>query len=209
MRRTIRWTLRIGTVLLGLVVLYLAVTAYGVWSASRTDDAAAGGNRSDSDDRTAIVVLGAAQYDGRPSPVLAARLDHALELRDDGIGSTIVVTGYKQDDDRFTEAYAGLKYLLTHGVPESDVIVVDDGSNTWESLSAVNRVLARQGINDVMLVSNGYHNRRLLGIAGELGLDARVSSVGGSATPRQVVGETARVAVGQLIGYRRLSGLTS
>lgn len=195
--------------LLGLVVLYLAVTAYGVWSASRTDDAAAGGNRSDSDDRTAIVVLGAAQYDGRPSPVLAARLDHALELRDDGIGSTIVVTGYKQDDDRFTEAYAGLKYLLTHGVPESDVIVVDDGSNTWESLSAVNRVLAQQGINDVMLVSNGYHNRRLLGIAGELGLDARVSSVGGSATPRQVVGETARVAVGQLIGYRRLSGLTS
>lgn len=208
MRRVIRWTIRIAALVIGLVVLYLAVTAYGVWSASRSDDARNGGSRSTDGDPTAIVVLGAAQYDGRPSPVLAARLDHALQLRDDGIGSTIVVTGYKQDDDRFTEAYAGLKYLMAHGVPESDVIVVDDGSNTWESLSAVSRVLAHEGIDDVMLVSNGYHNRRLLGIAGELGLRAGVSSVGGTATLRQTMGETARVSVGQIIGYRRLSGLT-
>lgn len=209
MRRATRWTVWTTAVVVGASVIYLAGTAYGVWSASRSDDAQRIGDRYTAGDPIAIVVLGAAQYDGKPSPVLAARLDHALELRDSGVGSMIVVTGYKQDDDRFTEAYAGLKYLMAHGVPESDVVVVDDGSNTWESLSAVNHVLSRRGVDDVMLVSNGYHNRRLLGVAGELGLSAGVSSVGGSATPRQVIGETARVAVGQLIGYRRLSGLTS
>lgn len=209
MRRVLRWTIRIVTLIVGVLVIYLALTAYGVWSASRADDARSTNSGPTSDDPVAIVVLGAAQYDGRPSPVLAARLDHAVELRDAGVGSMIVVTGYKQDNDRFTEAYTGLKYLLAHGVPEADVVVVDDGSNTWESLSAVDHVLSRRDVDHVMLVSNGYHNRRLLGIAGELGLSAGVSSVGGSATPRQVVGETARVAAGQLIGYRRLSGLTS
>lgn len=208
MRRAIRWTIRLALALVGVCVLYLAVTAHGVWSASRTDDIA---DREGSvgEPRAAIVVLGAAQYDGRPSPVLAARLDHAVELRDAGVGTTIVVTGYKQRDDRFTEAYAGLKYLLRHGVPESAVLVVDDGSNTWESLSAVARVLSRRGVDRVVLVSSGYHNRRLLGIADELGLRAEVSSVGGAADPGQVIGETIRVAVGRLIGYRRLSGLTS
>lgn len=207
--RLMRWTIRAAAVVIAALSLYLVLTAFDVWSASNADDSTTDEWKGASGDPTAIVVLGAAQYDGRPSPVLAARLDHAVELREAGVGSTIVVTGYKQDDDRFTEAYAGLKYLMSHGVPESDVLVVDDGSNTWESLSAVNHVLSRRGVERVMLVSTRYHNQRLLAIAAELGLHAGVSSVGQSASVPQIIGETARVAVGRVIGYRRLSGLTS
>lgn len=188
----------------GVVASYLVVTAVQVYNAANTDDWAESSRPVE-----AIVVLGAAQYDGQPSPVLAARLDHALALRREGAARVIVVTGFKRGADRFTEAYAGFRYLRTEGVPESELVVVDDGSNTWESLSAVRRVLAKRGVDNVMLVSSRYHNRRLQGIAGELGLRSGVSSTGRGATLQQVAGETLRVAVGQIIGYRRLSGLTS
>lgn len=203
----IRWTKRL---LLGLLIVvavlagYLGVTALQVRSAAHSDDWAESSTKAE-----AIVVLGAAQYDGKPSPVLASRLDHALELFNDGAAETIVVTGYKRDSDRFTEAYAGLKYLLKRGVPESALLVVDDGSNTWESLSAVKRVLAKRDIHDVILVSSRYHNRRLQGVASELGLSATVSPVGKDPTGDQIMAETLRVAVGQIVGFRRLSGLTS
>lgn len=204
MLRPAKRLIQIGLIVLALVVGYLGFTAYQVRSAAGTDDWADSGRRAE-----AIVVLGAAQYDGQPSPVLASRLDRALELFNDGASSTIVVTGYKQDSDRFTEAYAGLKYLMKRGVPESAVLVVDDGSNTWESLSAVKRVLAKRDVDDVIFVSSRYHNRRLQGIAGELGLSAGVSSVGAEPSRRQIFAETMRVATGQIVGFRRLSGLTS
>lgn len=199
-----RRLLRLSMVIVGLVVVYLAVTALQVRGAANTDNWARSSHRTE-----AIVVLGAAQYDGKPSPVLAKRLDHALELHQQGAAETIVVTGFKRADDRFTEAYAGFKYLRNHGVPESALVVVDDGSNTWESLSAVKRVLAKRGIDEVVLVSTRYHNRRLQGISGELGLRAEVSSVGPAASGPQIVSETLKVAVGQVIGYRRLAVLTS
>ena len=203
----IRWTRRLFRaflIIIALGVLYVAVTAWQVRSASMTDDWADSSQKAQ-----AIVVLGAAQYNGKPSQVLAARLDHAHSLYDQGVAPVIVVTGYKRDSDRFTEAYVGLKYLLNRGVPESDVIVVDDGSNTWESLRAVSRVLAERQISDVMMVSSRYHNRRLEGIAGELGLNAYVSSVGPYATGNRLMGETARVSLAQVIGYRRLAGFTT
>ena len=121
-RRTfVRWILRGGLVLLSVAVVYAVVTATQVYLATRSDD------RSPSD---AIVVLGAAQYDGRPSPVLKERLDHALELYRDGVAPMIMLTGNKQPDDRFTEAFAGYRYLMEHGVPESALRIVDDGSST-------------------------------------------------------------------------------
>ena len=194
-----KWVLRLSGIAVAVIVVYLSVTAAQVVLSSRTDD------RTPAD---AIVVLGAAQYNGTPSPALQRRLDHALDLYRDSLAPEIVLTGSKQPDDRFTEAFAGYKYLVDAGVPEGDLRLVDDGSNTWESLAAAKRVLRDEGSNSVILVSDRYHNRRLQSIARELGLDATVSSTGNSPTVRQVVNETARVSVGQILGYRRLFNAT-
>ncbi len=190
-----RWLTRIAAILVVVVV------AYATWAVTEVV------RNTAADDRTttgAIVVLGAAQYDGTPSPVLQGRLDHALELYDEGVAPRVILTGSKQSEDRFTEAYAGFTYLLSEGVPEGAMSVVTDGQSTYESLAATARVLEDQGIDHVTLVSDGYHNRRLLGIASELGLDATVSASDSGLNPLRVAKESAVVAVGELIGFRRL-----
>jgi uncharacterized SAM-binding protein YcdF (DUF218 family) len=193
------WFLRPALFVALVVLSYLVVTAWQVIGASREDD------RGPAD---AIVVLGAAQYDGTPSPALRRRLDHALELYRQGLAPRIVLTGSKQPDDRFTEAFTGYRYLTSRGVQESALWIVDDGASTWESMAAAWRLLRQDGASTLLLVSDRYHNRRLDGIATELGAGARVSSTGGSPSVGQVLGETGRIAVGQLIGYRRLFSLT-
>ena len=195
-RRTVtRWVLRGGLVVVAAVLVYVVVTAVQVYANTRTDDR---------DNTGAIVVLGAAQYDGRPSPVLQDRLDHALELYRDGVAPLIVLTGNKQPTDRFTEAFAGFRYLKEHGVPEAALRIVDDGSSTWDSLAAAERILKREGVTRATLVSDSYHSKRLKGIASELGIDAQVSPTDGSPTVPELARETALVSVGQIIGYGRL-----
>lgn len=182
-----------------VAVGYVAVIAVQVWSSARQDQ------REQVD---AIVVLGAAQYDGTPSPALQGRLDRALELYQEGLAPQIVLTGSKQEGDRFTEAFAGYRYLTEQGVPESALTIVDDGASTYESLAAARRVLREQGADRVLLVSDSYHNRRLQGIARELGMEPYVAPTDGTPTVGQLVGETGRVAVGEIIGYRRLFNQT-
>jgi len=194
-----RWVLRIALGAAALVVLYVGLTFLQVVLASRADD------RSGSD---AIVVLGAAQYDGTPSPVLQQRLDHALELYSDGVAPRVVLTGGKRSGDRFTEAYSGYRYLAGAGVPADDLLVVTDGSSTWDSLQAADRVLQREGLDRVTLVSDSYHSKRLQGIAGELGMEATVSPTGGEASFSELVRESGLVAIGRLIGYGRLMRLS-
>ena len=127
--RRVIWTLLIiGT----LVVGYVGINFIQVRMNLDVD------NRGPGD---AIVVLGAAQYDGRPSPVLARRLDHALELWHEGAAPLIVTTGSKQQGDRFTEGFTGFEYLLEAGVPESALLLVTDGASTWEQIAATARVL--------------------------------------------------------------------
>lgn len=152
----------------------------------------------------AIVVLGAAQYDGTPSPVLQQRLDHALELYEAEVAPRIVLTGSKQSSDRFTEAYAGFRYLLGEGVPEADMTVVSDGSSTYESLMATSRQLRGDGVGKVTLVSDGYHNRRLQGIASEVGLEPSVSPSTEGGDLRELAREMGLVGFGEIVGYRRL-----
>lgn len=194
-----RWGLRVvGAASLALCV-YLSAIGVQVISASRLDQ------REDVD---AIVVLGAAQYDGTPSPALAHRLDRALELYRDGLAPRIVLTGAKQSGDRFTEAYAGYRYLIERGVPESALTIVDQGASTYESLAATHRVLRSDGADRVLLVTDPYHNRRVIGIARELGMEPFVASTGIGSTASQLVGETGKVAVGEVIGYRRLFNQT-
>jgi uncharacterized SAM-binding protein YcdF (DUF218 family) len=192
------WANRIGLFVVALGVLYVGVTFVQVWRASRADDA----RPSD-----AIVVLGAAQYDGRPSPVLKARLDRAFELYDEGLAPLLVTTGANREGDRFTEGFVGFDYLRGRGVPEDDIIVITDGTNTWEELSATAHQLERLGLDDVVLVSDGYHALRLEHTAEELGLNASVARTDGSATFRQLARETAAVSVGRIIGFRRLADL--
>jgi uncharacterized SAM-binding protein YcdF (DUF218 family) len=186
-------------VLVAVAIVYVVVIAAQVVLASRQDQ------RAQVD---AIIVLGAAQYDGEPSPALQGRLDRALELYDEGLAPQIVLTGSKQEGDRFTEAFSGYRYLTEQGVPEAVLTIVDDGASTYESLAAASRVLRAQGAERVLLVSDRYHNRRLQGIARELGMEPYVAPTDRSPSLRQLAGETGRVAVGELIGYRRLFNQT-
>ncbi|MEO8635765.1 MAG: YdcF family protein [Gemmatimonadales bacterium] len=109
----------------------------------------------------AIVVLGAAQYNGRPSPVLRARLDHALALYNEGLAPQIVVTGGIGEGDRVSEATVGQQYLVAHRVPRSAVIVRPEGRSTQASITAVAAWAAEHRVRRVLLVSDPFHMLRL------------------------------------------------
>lgn len=198
-----RLLLRIGAAVLGLLLLYLVITFVQVWSASRRDQA-----------RTveAIVVFGAAQYDGRPSPVLRARLDHAADLYRQGLAPKVVVTGGKRPGDRVTEAAVSADYLARHGVPQPAILREVSGRNSWQQLAAASAFLKRRGITRVLLVSDGFHSARITAMAGELGLQAwtspaRASPISGLGTLPYLGKETVAVAVGRLLGFRRMAGI--
>ncbi|MGH9026543.1 MAG: YdcF family protein [Acidimicrobiia bacterium] len=189
----------------GLVALvglgYLAVTFVQVWRAARRDDA---------QPSEAIVVLGAAQFDGRPSAVFRARLEHAADLFEADIAPVVVVTGGKQEGDRFTEATAGANYLHSQGVPDTAILRETQGESSWESLAASAQILEDRGMTDVVLVSDPFHSLRVEEIAEELGLDAvtspsRGSPIDGVDEWKNFGTETLRVAAGRLIGFDRLA----
>jgi uncharacterized SAM-binding protein YcdF (DUF218 family) len=169
--------------------------------------------RAANDDQTrrvdAIVVLGAAQYDGRPSPQLEGRLDHVIELWQEGVAQFVVVTGGNQPGDRFTEAEASRRYLVERGVPDEVILSENRGHTTFESLRAVRTVLAAQSLQSVLIVTDPYHALRSRLTAEEVGLDAAVSPVpDGPNGFRRRVGEGVGVAIGRVIGFGRLSGIT-
>lgn len=201
-RRIVRILVKITALAAVVVVGYLAITFVQVWNASNQD------RRQTAE---AIIVLGAAQYDGRPSPVLEIRLDHAVELYREGVAPMIVVTGGKQPGDRFTEAATGFAYLRNEGVPEGDILREEKGGNTWEQLAAATRFLQDRGATSAVLVSDDYHAYRLDRIAHGLGLRAQVSPVDpglpGGERIKAMARETVAVAVGRIIGFRRLVNL--
>jgi len=146
-----------------------------VWRAAHHDDA------SEIDRADAIVVLGAAQYDGDPSPVFAGRLDHAALLYEQGRAGRIVVLGAGQPGDRFTEAEAGRTYLMDKGVPEDAIIPVPEGHTTLESLEAAAPVMQDAGLGSAFLVSDPWHNARVERMARDLGIDGHASATWHSA----------------------------
>lgn len=182
-----------------VLVLYLGITFVQVWLASRRDQARSA---------QAIVVFGAAQFNGRPSKVLQARLDHALALYRRRLAPVIVVTGGNQPGDRFTEATAAADYLLSKGVPDEDILREVEGRSSWQSLAAAANFLTDRGIRRVLLVSDPFHSFRITAMADELGLQAhasptRTSPIGGLTNARFMARETVAVAIGRVIGYRR------
>jgi uncharacterized SAM-binding protein YcdF (DUF218 family) len=184
-----------------LPALYFGVTFIQVWRTSRHDGARPA---------QAVIVLGAAQYDGRPSAVLRARLDHAADLYRRKLAPVVVVTGGKADGDRFTESAASANYLHTKGVPDEAILREATGRTSWQSLSASARFLiTERGIRDVILVSDPFHAARIRGIASELGFRSatsptRTSPIKGLSEFRHMVTETAQVGLGRIIGFRRL-----
>jgi len=198
-----RRILQAGLVLFLIAVGYSLVSFWQVWSTGRSDEARA---------VDAIVVMGAAQYDGRPSPQLAARLDHAVSLWNDGLAPVVIVTGGNQEGDRFTEASTSAAYLVERGVPSSAIVQEDAGSTTHDSLDRA-RALVDESVETILIVTDPYHALRTKLTAEEVGFTAYVSPapdsvVVGATELRRELAEAAGVAIGRFIGFERLSGLT-
>lgn len=202
-----RWWRR-GFKLLALLVVagivYVGVNFFLVrWTASRDQARPV----------DVIVVLGAAQYNGRPSPQLRARLDHTIELWDEGLAPAVFVTGGNQPGDVYTEAESSKNYLVEHGVPEDVISMEDTGHSTWESLANFAGVAREQGWDRVLLVTDPYHSLRSRLIAQELGLTAytsptRTSPVQGSTEMSRELKEALGISLGRIIGFERLWKLT-
>lgn len=120
----------------------------------------------------AIVVMGAAQFNGRPSAVLKARLDRTFEVWEEGIAPVIIVTGGKIPGDNFTESEASRDYLVDLGVPEDAILLENEGRTTQSSLQRTAQIARDNGIQSVVIVSDGFHLFRSKLIADRNGLDA-------------------------------------
>mgnify|MGYP001342054212 FL=1 len=160
------WLMRavVGAVLIAMLVV--GGTAFRVWQVARVDE------RRPVD---AVVVLGAAQYDGDPSSIFAARLRHAQALYEQGLAPRIVTTGGNRAGDSFTEAEAGRRYLLSRGVPASAIVTVPVGSDTLTSVQAVADRARRDGWTTALLVSDPWHSLRSRQMARDAGLAAWTS----------------------------------
>ena len=157
-------------VLLGLLVLVLAFFAVTTTLVARW---------MGKDERPrvdAIVVLGAAQYDGRPSAIYEARLEHALDLWSDKVAPVLVFTGGKEEGDRFTEGGSGARWALARGVPERAILTEEHSRTTYQNLAGAKRLLERRdpggGRHRIVVVSDPFHMYRAVRQAADLGLDA-------------------------------------
>jgi uncharacterized SAM-binding protein YcdF (DUF218 family) len=150
-----------------LLIGAVAATATVGYAAYRVVDQ---GGRDEQQPADAIVVMGAAQYDGRPSPVFAARLDHAIELYHAGIAPVLIVTGGKRQGDRTTEAASARAYAIAHDVPAEAIRAEDRSRTTLESVRAVAALMETEGLRDAVFVSDPSHMLRVLRMAGDEGV---------------------------------------
>ena len=146
----------------------IAGFAIGGYAAYRIWDQ---GNRDERTPADAIVVMGAAQYDGRPSPVFAARLDHAIELYHDGVAPRLIVTGGKREGDRTTEAASARSYAIEHGVPENAILSEDASRTTLQSIRRVSALMRDKDIGSAVFVSDPSHMLRVLRMASDEGIN--------------------------------------
>jgi uncharacterized SAM-binding protein YcdF (DUF218 family) len=145
------------------VVLAGSYATYRIWEQ---------GQRDEERPADAIVVMGAAQYNGRPSPLFAARLDHAVSLYFAGVAPHLVMTGGRAEGDRTTEAAAGRAFAIARGVPAEDIMIEDQSRTTLESIRAVSHVLAANDARSAVFVSDRPHMLRVLKMAGDEGIIA-------------------------------------
>jgi uncharacterized SAM-binding protein YcdF (DUF218 family) len=148
------------------VGLLITSTALAIWWTARQD------SRPASD---AIVVLGSAQYNGVPSSIFEARLEHAIRLYEHGVAPVVVTVGGKADGDQFTEAEAGQAYLIGAGIPGDALLAVPTGVDTLESMRAVSATFSDRGWSHAVLVSDPWHAMRAERMAEDLGMEAESS----------------------------------
>lgn len=147
-----RWWLRLLVLAVGAVLLFLLITAVQVVHTASLQEI----HPAD-----AIVVFGAAEYSGRPSPVLRARLDHALEVFHRGVAPVVITTGGAAADPTFSEGGVGRDYLMRHGVPERSLIAETQGHDTAESAARVAVIMRTNGLHTCVAVSDAYHVFRI------------------------------------------------
>ena len=178
-----------GIALVLLVVFGLVLAAaVAVWRAAHTDDA------RHVDHADAIVVLGAAQYNGRPTNVFVGRLEQAKLLYKEGRSGTVIVVGGKLSGDATTEGAAGREYLIEQGLPSTAVVAEGVGNDTYESLQGAVGYMKAHGMHSAFLVSDPWHNLRIKRMAGDLGITPYASATWDSA---------ARSEATRLQGYAR------
>ena len=151
-----KWTVRVALLVMVAGIAYLCYVAAQIQKESVVDEAA-----SDQLTADAIVVLGAAEYRGRPSPVLEARLNHALFLYLKGHASRIITTGGAGGDPVFTESTVARAYLARRGVPAEAIVVENEGDSTAHSIVAVTEIMRRMNLKSAIVVSDGYHIYRV------------------------------------------------
>ena len=150
------------------ILTVAVVTAFALWIISAIA-VLIWSSRDEARPAQAIVVLGAAQYAGKPSPVLRARLDHALDLWNRHLASLLILTGGTGSGDITSEAAVGRNYAKRHGVPDSAILVESEGRTTSESMKAVAGMLEVRGLQSALLVSDPFHMLRLLILARRFG----------------------------------------
>ncbi|MGZ3330638.1 MAG: YdcF family protein [Gemmatimonadaceae bacterium] len=146
----------------------IVVVMFVLWASSATA-VLVWSSRDEAQPAQVIVVLGAAQYAGKPSPVLRARLDHALDLWDRHLASLLILTGGTGAGDTTSEAAVGRNYARKHGVPDSAILVENEGRTTSESMRAVAGMLEVRGLQTALLVSDPFHMLRLRILARRFG----------------------------------------
>lgn len=156
-----------GVVKLGLFIVAcwaLCISSIHLW-----------GRRNEARKSDAIVVLGAAQYDGRPSPVLKARLDHAIRLYERGVAPVIITTGGQAPGDTVSEAVVSRRYAIKQGVPAAAILTERGGMTTLESMRAVSRLMRGRNLKTAVLVSDPFHMLRLKLLAMRVGFTGYTS----------------------------------
>ncbi|MFL5738197.1 MAG: YdcF family protein [Actinomycetota bacterium] len=157
------------------VVGVIAVTFFAVWRAAHTDDARL------VDHADVIIVLGAAQYSGTPSPVFVGRLEQAANLYEQGRSTRVLVVGANQPGDHQTEAEAGRDWLVRDGLPSTAVFADPQGNTTLESLQGAASFMRARSLASAFLVSDPWHNLRVKRMASDLGIHAYASATWHSA----------------------------
>jgi uncharacterized SAM-binding protein YcdF (DUF218 family) len=198
----LRLVSRIAGLLLMALLIYFAVTLVQVWLTSREYDPHPAG---------AILVMGAAQYNGVPSPDLKARLDEALTLYHNGYAKLIMLTGSKEKGDTYTESEAGARYLEAQHVPADDILQAG-GSDSYENVHDAAPTLLARHAGIVLVTTDPFHEFRSMAIASSLGLTpspspTQTSPIKGWATVPYFLKEALGVGLGRIIGYNHLEWL--
>jgi uncharacterized SAM-binding protein YcdF (DUF218 family) len=198
----LRLAIRIVSLLLTALIVYFAVCVVQVWLTSR---------QYDPHPADVIMVMGAAQYNGVPSPDLAARLNEALKLFRKDDASLIIVTGGKEKGDVYTEAQASASYLHDQGVPLSDILQAG-GNTTYQNVAdAAPQLLARHAVT-VLVTTDPFHEDRSMAISSSFGLTpsptpTQTSPIKGWSTVPYFLKEAVGVGLGRIIGFNHLDWL--